>query len=155
MNVGLCGLRETLKKIFHQFDLEIANAFGSNLCLYDATRPAAKIYSGSGERFVHGHQEITGAHNAALAAEGSLQGFAQRDADIFDRVMLVHVKIAVGVHLQIKRAVPCDQLEHVVEEADSGSDASLSASVQVQLQADVRFVGLAMNSCSAWHDELV
>ncbi len=65
--------------------------------------------------------------------------------------MLVHVEIAARVHVEIKRAVPRHQLEHVVEEADSGSNARLSAPIEIQLQAYVRLVCLAMNRCCSWH----
>src|SRR6266849_8523897 len=67
--------------------------------------------------------------------------------------MLIHVEIAARIHVQIKRAVPRNQLEHMIEESDSRSDARLSAAIQIQLQADVGLVCLAMNHCSAWHEE--
>ena len=66
MNVGFGRLREALEKILHQFDLEIADAFCCDLRIHDAARPSAKIYGGSSECFVHGHQEIARAQNAAL-----------------------------------------------------------------------------------------
>src|SRR5713101_9374646 len=123
-----------------------------SLCFGNTLGPSAKINRGSGERFVHGHQEIAGAQNPAFGAERFLYGFAEGDADVFDGMMLVHIEIATGVHAEIKRAVARNQLEHVVEEADSGGDARFSPSIQIQLKTDVRFVGLAMNSSCAWHD---
>jgi len=60
-------------------------------------------------------------------------------------MMLVHIEITAGVHVEVKRAVARNQLEHVVEEADSRGDARLSAPIEIQPQADVRLVGLAMN----------
>src|SRR6266852_3563600 len=93
------------------------------------------------------------AQNAAFGTEGFLHRLAESNADIFDRVMLIHVEIATRVHVQIKRAVPCNQLEHMIEEADSRGDARLSASIQIQLQANVGLACLAMNYCSAWHAE--
>jgi hypothetical protein len=67
--------------------------------------------------------------------------------------MLVHIEIAASVDFEIERAVARNQFEHVIEEADSGGDARPSASIQIQLQPDVGFVGLAMNLGSAWHSE--
>src|SRR5437016_5657942 len=67
--------------------------------------------------------------------------------------MLVHIEIAARVHVEIKRAVPRDQLEHVVEKAESRCDARLSVSIQIQLHTDSRLVCLAMNRCYAWHGE--
>ena len=67
--------------------------------------------------------------------------------------MLVHIEIAAGVHVEIKRAVTCNQFKHVIEEADSRRDARRSTPIEIQLQADVRLVGLAMNFSCAWHDQ--
>src|SRR5260370_41453516 len=99
MHVGFWGLRETLKKMLHQLDLEIAHAICRDLCVHHAIRPAAQVNRSSGERFVHGHQEIPCPENAALRAESLLHGFPERDADVFDCVMLVPVKITASMHL--------------------------------------------------------
>src|SRR5229473_2953588 len=93
MDIGFGRLRKSLEKIFHQFYLEIAGAFGRDLHLHDAVRPSTKVHSGSSECFVHAHQEIAGTQNAALEAESLLQRLAERYADIFDRIMLVHIEI--------------------------------------------------------------
>ena len=49
-----------------------------------------------------------------------LHRFAQRDAHVFDGVVLVHVEIAACDQIEIERPVPRDLLEHVIEEADAG-----------------------------------
>src|SRR5260370_27374905 len=154
MDVGLRRLRKALEKILDQLYLEIADAICRDLCIHDAVRPSAKIHGGSSERFVHGHQEIARAQNAAFGAEGGLHRRAESNSHIFHGVMLVHGEIAARVHVEIKRAVPCHQLEHVVEEPDSGSNARLSAPIEIQLQAYVRLVCLAMNRCCSWHGSL-
>jgi hypothetical protein len=59
MDVGACGLREALEKVYEELDLEIADAYCSDLGVHDAVGAAAKI--GGGERFVHGREEISGA----------------------------------------------------------------------------------------------
>src|SRR5260370_8936801 len=153
MDVGLSGLRETLEEIFHQLDLEIADASCGDLGIHYAIGPSSEINRSGRESFVHGHQEKTGTQNAALGAESSLHGFAEGDADVLDRVMLVNIEVAAGAHVEIKRAVACNQLEHVVEETDSCGDARPSAPIQIEVQPAVGFVGLAMNLNSAWHDE--
>jgi len=49
-------------------------------------------------------------------------------------MMLVHIEITAGVHVEVKRAVARNQLEHVVEEADSRGDARLSAPSRFSLR---------------------
>ena len=66
MNVGFGGLCETLKKIFQQFDGEVANFRRLDFCVDDAVRTSAEIDCGYGKRFVHRHQKISGAENPFL-----------------------------------------------------------------------------------------
>src|ERR1700688_3984600 len=65
--------------------------------------------------------------------------------------MLVHVEVALRVHVKIKRAMTRNQLEHVIEETNSRGDARFSASIEVQFQADARLVCFSMNHRCAWH----
>src|SRR5260370_34579681 len=133
MHVGFCRLRKALKKIFHEFHLEITDSFCGDLRLYNAVRPTAKVHGSGAKRFVHGHQKIARAQYAALGAEGLQHRLAERDADVFDGVMLVHVEVAPRVQDKIKRAVPRNQLEHVVKETNSRGDETLSTPIEIQL----------------------
>ena len=55
---------------------------------------------------------------------GFEHGFAERDAGVFDGVVLIDVEIAFGFDVQIESAVARDEIEHVVEEADAGGDCA-------------------------------
>ena len=85
-------------------------------------RPAAEIDGRDGQRLVHRHDEVARAVDAAPRAERLAHRLAERDADVFDGVVLVHVEVAVHLQRQVERAVPRDQLQHVIEEADAGRD---------------------------------
>ena len=95
-------------------------------------RPAAEIDRRDRQRLVHRHHEIAGAIDAALVADRREHRFAERDADVFDGVMLIDVEIAGGLHLQIEPAVARDQIEHVIEKADAG--LVLEAALAVERQ---------------------
>ena len=56
----------------------------------------------------------------------------EHDADVFHRVVLIHIQIALGVQLQIEAAMLGEQLQHVIEETDTGGD--LVAAVPFDLQ---------------------
>ena len=45
---------------------------------------------------------------------------AHNDADVFNGVVLIHIQIAIGLQLQVEAAMFREQLQHVVEEANSG-----------------------------------
>ena len=72
-----------------------------------------------------------------LLSQGLEHGLAKRDAGVFDGVMLIDVEIAFGVRVQIERAVARDEVEHMVEKADSGGD--LRGASAVEIQTDVGY----------------
>src|ERR1700730_17856353 len=65
--------------------------------------------------------------------------------------MLVDIQITTCFHLQIKRAVPGYEFQHMVEKADSRGNASSAAPVQRQAEADIGLVRFTMNCRSSRH----
>ena len=60
---------------------------------------------------------------------------AQRDADVFHRVVAVDVQVALGVDVEVDQAVAGDLVEHVVEEADAGRQLGRAGAVEVDADA--------------------
>ena len=58
---------------------------------------AAQVDRHGGQRLFHRQREVAVAADAGLVAERLLERLAQADADVFDRVVLIDVKIALGV----------------------------------------------------------
>ena len=48
---------------------------------------------------------------------------------------------------QVDEAVPGEQRQHVVEEADAGGDLGLAGAVEVEGQLDLRLAGFAVDTC--------
>ena len=86
----------------------------------DERRPAGEVDGDLGQALVHRDDGPAVAVDAALVAEGLLEGLAEDDADVFDGVVGVDLQIALGLDLQIDQAVAAEQVEHVVEEPDAG-----------------------------------
>src|SRR5258707_8022142 len=59
VNVGFGGLCEALKKIFQQFNSEIADFVRFYFCVDDAVRASAEINCRSGKSFIHRHKKIS------------------------------------------------------------------------------------------------
>ena len=144
VDVGASAAREALKEIRDQLGLQIADQPRAHLGFDGEGRAAAQIDGGDGEGFVHGHEEVAGAQNAALVAERAVECLAERDAHIFDGVVLVHVEIAVALEFEIECAVAREQLQHVIEEADAGGDLVLAAAFDRELDRDARLGGVAL-----------
>jgi hypothetical protein len=132
VDVGTGSLRKTLKEIFHEFGLEAAHRSRGEFRFNDTKGATAKIDGGGSKGFIHGHEEIAGAQNAALVAKGGVDAFTESDAHIFNSVMLVDIQVTDGSQLQVKSAVTGDQIEHVIEEGDAGGDRGFTAAIQIQ-----------------------
>ncbi len=102
-------------------------------------RPAAEVNGGSRQSFVHRHQEISRAQNAALGAERFPDRLAKNDARVFDRVVLVHVEVAARGEFQIHRAVARDERQHVIEERNTRRDFRAATAVEIQAHDNVGF----------------
>ena len=151
VNIGAGGLRESLEEIFEEFNGEIADARGFDFCLDDAMPAATEVDCGGREGFVHGHQEISGAEDSFFRAQRFLYGLAERDADVFDGVVLVDVEVALGGDGEIERTVTRNEIEHVIEETDAGGDFGLAAAIDQEAEADVGFLRFAMDGGRATH----
>src|SRR5262249_11280477 len=69
----------------------------------------------------------------------------ERNSEVLNRVMLVHVQIAGGLDRQVERAVPSEQLEHMVQKSHAGADGIGPLPVEAECQRDLRFGGLAVD----------
>ncbi len=78
-----------------------------------------------------------------LSPRACLQCLAECERAVLDRVMLVDVQIALAGELQREAAVLGDLLEHVIEEAEAGLDVDRRLAIQVHVDLDVGFLGLA------------
>src|SRR5712691_5997805 len=74
-----------------------------------------------------------------------LECLAQADADVLDRVVQVHVQVALGIHGKVHQAVLGPGLQHVVEEGDASLHLGRPAAVQVELQHDLRLLRVALD----------
>src|SRR5258708_1095862 len=107
MNISARAARKALEEIPHHFHLPISPP------------PSLDLESRPTESFIHGHGKITGPQNSAAISQRAIEDLAQSNTKVLHGVMLVDVQIAQSGELQIECAVPCKQLQHVVEKTDS------------------------------------
>ncbi len=106
-------------------------------------RAAAEIQRHFRQSFVHGQKHEAVAVNAGLVARRFLQRLAEADADVFHGVVVVHFRVALGLHLKVEAAVLGEKLEHVVEERNAGRYFVAAGSVDVEAEADVGLSGFS------------
>ena len=117
----------------------------------DEVVAAAQIDRRRHERLFHRQREVAVAANAGFVAEGLLHRLAKADADVFDRVMLIDVQVALGFDCQIDRRVLGEQRQHVIEEADAGLPSIPRRCRRDSAPGGFGFRGLAVDGCGAGH----
>ena len=146
MHVGARPACKALKEIRHQFRLQIADQPRAYLGVHGEGRAPAQVNSRNRQRLIHRHEKVTGAQDAALVAQRAVKALAQRDAHIFDRVVLIDIQIALALQIQIECAVAREEFQHVIEEADAGEDFIMPAALNRQLDRNLRFGGVAFKA---------
>ena len=111
-----------------------------------AVRPAGHVDGGVGERLVHRDEGVAEPADALLVAERLAQRLAQHDRGVLDRVVSLDLDVALGAHGQVEAGVAAQRGEHVVEERHAGVDVDDSGAVEVELDDDVGFLGLAFDA---------
>ena len=104
VHVGARALREALEEVLTSSDCRspTRSTFSAGRRRHAAGR---RDRSPRRQRFVHRHHEVAGAIDAAAVAERLRHRFAERDADVFDGVMLIDVEVAGGASVRSKP--PC------------------------------------------------
>src|SRR5439155_20941278 len=138
VHVGARRGGRSFEEVLNQLGLQTAYARASFRDVDHRVRAAAQVDGGDRERFVHRHQKITRAIDAAARAERRRHRLAECNAEIFDGVMLIDVEVAGGLDLEIESAMTRDQLQHVIEKADPGVNPVASSAVERQPQRDLR-----------------
>ena len=91
----------------------------------------------------------------ALVAERLGDRLAERDAAILHRVVLVDMQVARHLDGEVEEAVAGEELEHMVEEADTRLDVGLSRSVEAHAHRNVRLGRAALNLTGAHREVLL
>jgi hypothetical protein len=149
--IGPRRLRKPLEKVLHQLGLEIPYALRRKTRFHDAERAAAKIDRRCCQRFIHRHQEVTGTRNTLFIAQRRVHRCAQRNSDIFHRVVLIHMQIALGHQSKVESTVPAYQVQHVIEKWNSRGNLRFSAPVQIQSQFNLSFFRFPPDCCDSCH----
>ena len=113
--------------------------------------PAGEVDDDARQRLVERHIGVTVAAQAGLVADRLGHRLAERDADVFHRVVAVDVQVALGVDLEVDQSVARDLVEHVVEEADAGGQLRRAAAVEIDAHADLRLLGVALHLGRSCH----
>ena len=159
VNVALCTVGKSLPEVFKAVCLEaaffsFADGNKRNVCKLGvayAERSSAKVYGSLKETFVHRIDEASCAVDSGAVAKGLCKKLPQSNACIFDKVVLVNLKVALDFSVQVKHSVLAERVEHVVEEPYRVFYGAFSAAVKIQFEGNLSFLCVAFDFCNACH----
>src|SRR5437660_4199497 len=144
MNISSRPPGEALKKIIDKFGLQIADQPHLDCCVYHRSRTSAEVYGCKAQGLVHGHEEVSCTHDAALIAQRAVERFAKGNSNILHCVVLVNIQIAFGFQLQVKSAVTGKELQHVIEKTYTGRDLITPLALNGESKLNISLAGHTM-----------
>ena len=132
------GIAKRPTKFLHEDDIEIAHKHRRGVRLINQMRATTDIDDDAGQRFVHRENKKTVTLDPDLVAERLFEGLPEHEPHILDRVVVVDLDVALGLHRQVEEPVLREEREHVVEEGHASGDFRPAATVDCQGQRDVR-----------------
>ena len=137
---------ETLKEFVEQIDIEIADLGARKIDVEFEAGPARQINNDPRQGLVQWHISMAIAADGTFVTERFMHRHAERDADVFDRVVGVDDEIAIGLDIDIDEAVTHDLVEHVIEKRNAGRERSETAAIEIDADGDLRFFGVARDA---------
>jgi hypothetical protein len=132
MNIRPRAARKAFKEVADKFRLQIAHQPVPHLCIDNGNGPTAEVNSGQPQRLVHRHHKISGSQDSEFVPQRLVKRLAQRNANVFHRVVLIDIQVALGIQPQIETPMPSKQLQHVIEEPYARRDLVLPSPIHIQ-----------------------
>lgn|SRR5690554_720341 len=138
-------IHKALEEFAGQVDVKVADTGAGEGHVVVQPRTTGEINHDPGEGFVERNVGMPIAAQAGLIAQCGGKGLAKRDADVFDRVVVVNMGIAVTVDVKVDQAVAGNLVEHVIQKWHAGVDALAAGAVEIDGYTYAGFVRVAGN----------
>ena len=129
-----------IEKFTKQLRVQIPDHGGCDAAVIFQPGPAAQIDCAQCKGVVHGKDEETVTADSRLVSHRLFDGVSEDDSRILHRMMSVHMQVALHTHCQVEQAVSGKAVQHVIEKTDPCLNLAFSASVQIQLDCNIRFL---------------
>jgi hypothetical protein len=136
-------IHQALEELVEEVDVETANHGAGEDAIEVKPWPTGQVDDDSRERLIQGDIGVSVTPDPALVTERLGQRLAERDANVFDRVVRVDMEITLGLHAEVDQTVPCHLIEHVVEEWHPGVELGPTTAIEIQRDLDAGLERLA------------
>jgi hypothetical protein len=80
-------------------------------------------------------------------AERLFEGLAKRNADIFNRVVLINLKVAFATDRDIEQSVAGQKRQHMIQKTNTAGDLCFTGSIERDAHRNIGFAGLPFDGC--------
>jgi len=129
-----------LKKIFEQAKIECLDLSVRQIHVIHQVRTSAQINRHLSKGFIQWNRGKSESLDPRLFAQRLMQGLSHDNPDIFHRVVLVDVDIALGLDRQVEEAVFGEEIQHMVKEPNGSVDLPPPGAIQIPCDTDIRFL---------------
>ena len=142
-------LRKCLEEFANKFRIESADLRGAEGDVPDKERAAGEIDGSLCHRFIHRKIDRGVTSDAAAITERLGNRLPDRNAGIFDGMMIVDMQVTLGLDFHVDQRMPGKLVEHMVEEADTGRNLGFAGAVKIDGNGYRSFVRLSGNCARA------
>eukprot|EP00906_Rhabdomonas_costata_P010368 RCo014546 len=136
------GIRQRTEEMLNHFGIEFTHLFAAKVGFKYQEWTTGQVDSNLSQTFIHRQQETKTTHTAFIT-ERLFQSFTQRNCRIFYCVMIIDMQVALNIQLQAEACMRCDLIQHMIKEANTGSDLVSAGFVQIHVNADLCFFGIS------------
>ena len=146
VEVDACVIGQTAEELLRESRREGADHLLTERGAENEKRAPRKVDGSSRECFVH--RDVCGSESrdSRFVIQCFCERLSEADADILDGVVGIHLEIPTAHDLEVKLTVSGKGNQHVVEKSDPGFRLTFAGSIDVEIQSDVCFGCLPVNS---------
>lgn len=132
---------EALEEFPNELRVEPADFVRGERAMEREHRSPGEVDHDAGERFVERDVGVAIADDSPFVAQRAGKRLPHRDADIFDRVVVVDVGVSTRFDAEIERAMTGNLVDHVIQEGHAGGDVRFAGAVEIEMNGDARLKG--------------
>lgn len=146
-----CVIRQPLKKLANQIDIERANRRAGEINVERQPGPTGQVDNHAGQCLVERHISVTIATDSLFVTQRLGQGLSDGNPYILDGMVSIDMQIPRRLHLKVDQAMPRDLIEHVIEERHARKKTAFPAPIEIDANGNLSLQRVSGYFCLA-HD---
>src|SRR5690606_13414186 len=142
-------IHKALEKLVEQVNVKITYATAHKRHTPDQAGAAREIDDHARQGFIQRHIGVAVTDDTLAITGGLAHSLAERNADVFYRVVRINVQVTLGIDADINQTVTGNLVDHVIEKRQAGLKVRLAGAIERDRNGDVGFQRLAFNTGGA------